>query len=373
VNAAELARRVAVFGLPSDRGSLAEAGGLSTPLDATQWAALLGIVRRQRLAGFLMDAVVSGALPVSQVQREETQELHLRWCVATLRLERALLALAQDLNARGIDFLVLKGSAAAHLVYSDPALRMFGDNDVLIRSRQFERALAILLELGYRRKVAAASSAFDRRFGKGVTLEGRAGDELDAHRNLVFGTFGFAIDLDELFDSSVTFELAGQQLRALGPETRLLHACYHAALGDPEPRLSSIRDVAEILVAGPHDPERVITLAREWQAEAVVARALTLCRQYLGATVAGAVVDAFEGHRPTARERRAVASYTGSNRSFAAKVIASLPYIDSHGERIAFLRATAARSVAVTRSGSRHAGLARIRHRIRSLFAGRNA
>ena len=366
---ATLARRIAAFGLPGHDGPVLGAES-SEPLAEGTWARLLATMTAQRLAGYLHAAVEADALPVTSEQREQVDDLHLRFCATALRLERILLGLGPNLERAGIEFLVLKGTASAHLVHADPSHRMFGDNDLLFPSDRFEDALQVLSEIGYQRLTPPPTSTFARRFAKGATLRGPTGDEVDAHRNLVFGTFGFDIDLDELFASSVAFELGGRKLRALGPETRLLHACYHAALGDPVPRLSSVRDIAQMLTTGDHDPARTVELVRAWGADAVLARAFSLCHDHLGVTVDGPVVAAFEGYEPTRRERRAIDSYVGENHSFAAKVLASLPYLDGVGERAAFLRAALAPSAEFTESRGVGRRVTWVREGLRSLLPG---
>ena len=332
-----MVREIACFGLPGHAGAWP-----TEPLSDPVWKAALDAVDRLRLPGFLQAAIEGGALPVTDQQQHEAAELHLQWCARALRLEQRLLQLASILDAHGIEVVVLKGTAVAHLVYPDPAMRHFADLDLLFRTEQFDQALEVFYGLGYVRPHPEARPGFDRRFGKGATLEGIEGDELDVHRNLVLGTFGFVIDLDELFRSSEPFRLGGRELRGLGPETRLLHACYHAALGDPHPRYGSVRDIAQMLLTGRQDPDRVIELARSWEAEAVLARGVALCRNHLGVAVDGAVVNAFEGYVPDRRERRAISAYVGPNRRFAAKALASMPYLHGFGERASFLRAVLA-------------------------------
>jgi hypothetical protein len=285
-------------------------------------------------------------------------------------LERRLIEVADLLESDGIDMVVLKGTAVAHLAYPDPAYRSFGDNDLLLRSEQIDRAVRLLCRHGYVRQTAPASHAFERRFAKGVTLDGDAGDEVDLHRNLVFGTLGFRIDLDELFRSAVPFEVGGRKLLGLGPETRLIHACYHAALGDPVPRYGSVRDIAQMLATGSHDPDRVLALARAWESEAVLARAVGLCALMLGFEGRDPVSKQVAGYVPTRRERRAIASYVGVNRSFAAKVVATLPYLDGLGEQAAFVRHVLFPQRGFAESMGGRSGLAWIRRGMRSLVRG---
>jgi glycosyltransferase involved in cell wall biosynthesis len=343
----QLLRRIAAFGLPElqthrqrpcddpeqpDR--LAD-----RPLEPPVFDPLIGRVRSLRLSGFLLTAVATGALPTTDEQRRRVDELHTAACISVLQLERRLLQLIDVLEANGIDVVVLKGTSAAHLLYPDPTQRMFGDNDLLFRTQHFDRALAVLAALGYRRPMAAPRPGFDSRFGKGATLLGLDGDELDAHRTLLFGTFGLTIDTDELFASTVPFHLGGRELRALGPDTGLLHACYHAALGDPDPRLGSVRDVAQRFALGQHDPTRVCELMGAWRAAPVVSRAVELCDRLLDVQIDDPVATRLAAYRPTRREQRAIASYVGVERSHVRKVLASLPYLDGVVTKAAFLRA----------------------------------
>jgi hypothetical protein len=321
-----IVRRIASFGLPGHQRA-AEPEGFTrlteTPLDPSDFDRVMREVRVLRLTGFLQAVLAAEALPVTAEQRERAVEAHMAACAVVLGLERTLLDLVEELERHGVEVVVLKGSASAHLLYPDPSLRMFGDNDLLFRSEQFDRALEVLAELGYRRP-AAARPGFARRSEKGVTLIGVDGDEVEAHRTVLSGSFGRTIDTRELFVSTVWFRLGGRQLRALDPDTGLLHACYHAALGDPDPRLGSLRELAQRFALQEHDPGRVLEIMRRWETGVVVARAVELVHRHLGVAVIDPVADEVAGRRPTARERRAIDSYIGENRSHAARMVASL-------------------------------------------------
>jgi hypothetical protein len=363
VTADALTRWVAAYGLPDHRLP----SPTEEPVPDTVWGAFLRSVVDQRLAGHLLAAIDAEALPVSEEQRSAAEDAHLRACCIALALDQRLLDTAELLDEAGLDFLVLKGTAHAHLAYPDPALRSYHDIDLLFPTERYEEALRVLHDAGHERRYAPVRPAFDRRFGKGATLLSPQGGELDIHRNLVFGTFGFTIDLGELFRSAVEFPLGERRLHALGAETRFLHACYHAALGDPVPRFNSVRDVAQMLCTDAFDADAVLDLARRWQATAVVARAVGLCRDHLGVDTTGPFATALADHEPAAYERRAIASYVGPNRHFATKVRASLPFIEGVGAKASFLRAAGLPSREFVQERGSGSGLSWMRRGVRSL------
>jgi hypothetical protein len=334
-SAGALLAAVARFGLPGHTGPLA-----SRATNEAEWSGLLAGAHRGRLIGLLQAAVDGDALPVTERQRSDLAAVHLRWCVTAIGLERELLEVTAQLGAAGVASVVLKGSAHAHLLYPDPAWRTFGDNDILVLGGDVPRAVDVVADRGYERSVAGLRPSFDRRFGKGATLRRDGGPELDLHRTLLFGTYGLLIEPADLFDRAIPFELGGQPLRALSPEDRLLHTCIHSALGDPEPRLASLRDVAQAAEARV-DEDTFLSRVDEWRSAVVVLRVVYLLESVLGVEPPRLLRAAAERTVPTTRDRRAVAAYVGRNRSFAAKVRASLSFLPSVRDRTAFLLAAA--------------------------------
>jgi hypothetical protein len=333
-------RCIATFGLP-ERLQDVPRESCTRPLADEVWRVLLLEVDRRRLAGLLQAAVDAGMWPVTPTQRRELSELHLRWSIATLDLEVALLDAVEQLRADDLEVIVLKGAAHAHLLYREPSWRLFGDNDLLVRGDDVGRAVHLLRGVGYVRPVPELGRGFDARFGKGVTLRRVGGDELDLHRTLLFGTFGLLIDTDELFRTSRAIVLAGTSVGVLGAEARLLHLCYHAALGDPVPKLASLRDLAQTYAVGGHDERIALDLARRWGALPVVQRAFELLRSELGLSIEGPLAAEALECSLDRKDRRAIASYVGPGRGHAAKVLASLPYLDGAAEGLAFLRSAA--------------------------------
>ncbi len=327
------------------------------PLLEHKWERLRDTLGTQRVTGLAIAAADDGALVLDDAQRAALEEDHLEALAHVLRLERDLLDVHDVLAAAGVPFAVLKGSAVAHLDYVDPALRTFGDNDLLLPSDRFADGLAALMDHGFVRPAAEIAPGFDVRFGKGATLrDSDLGRELDIHRTLAMGPHGLMIRLEELWADPVAFELGGRRIAALGAEQRCLHACFHASIGNSTRRVLPFRDVAEMVLFGRGDADRVRELARSWRAEAVVARAVVETWTALELADEPPLVAWARGRVPTRREERLLGVYAPGS-SYAAKAVAGLAVLPSWGDRVAYVRLLALpRSSSLETRGRSRAG-----------------
>ena len=333
-SARELGAAIAAYGLA---GTLHDYP--TGPLDPRQWQNLLSFARRQRLTGLLAGAIGDDLWPVTDEQLEQVFDAHVDATSGVLQLESALLTIVDVLAGVGVTPRVLKGSAVAHMDYPRPHERVFGDVDLLVRPADFDLAVATLTGAGYRRRYPQPRRGFDRRFSKGTSFITPAGFELDLHRTFVMGPYGLMVDLDQVWADCSSFSLGGRVLTALSPEVRFLHACFHAALGDVIPRLVPQRDVVQMLLSDRLDVEQLRHLMHSWQAEAVVARAISLSWTTLA--VADEVALSAWSHRytPDARDRRFLNVYSDPTGSYAAKELVALSALPRLRDRAAFLHA----------------------------------
>jgi len=315
---------LAAHGLPS-RFRLAE-----TALDDDAWVQLLGWVRDERLIGILASAVAERALPVTSAQREAVSHKHAEAMALSVMLERVLLEVGARLERCEIPYVVLKGPTVAHTAYPDPSMRYYGDIDLLLQGADIGRTVTLLLQDGCRRPYPEIRPGFDRRFGKSVTLVRPDGIELDLHRTFVPGRFGLSVCLDGLFETALSLEIGARCVPMLGMEERVLAACYNAALGDPEPCMMTLRDIAQMLLHPALQEGRVRELAQAWRAEAVLARAICLSWDALGLVSSTELSEWGMHYRPSHAEERAVASYTTA-RSATAQTLSALGAV--HGLR----------------------------------------
>lgn len=329
-----LVASIAAYGLPGAVQALP-----SAPLDDAAWDSLMRHVRHQRIAGHLVHALADGALAATPEQHDEAEGLHADAMLQVLRLERLLIDTVELLARAGVRAVALKGSALAHTAYPNPALRIFGDVDLLVPSEAFDTAAATLTELGLSRRWPQLRAGFDRRFGKGATLVHPDGNEIDLHRTFALGRFGLTVDLPGLFDTVSSFEVGGRKVPMLGLEERFLHACYHAALGNAPPRVVPLRDVAQLTLTAGLDRQRVLHLAEAWAGHAVVARAVALTWSTFGLADVVPLSVWAQGYRPSTTERRALDTYVRSDRTYTGKALASLRVIPGPAAKAAFLRA----------------------------------
>ena len=336
--AAEAAPAVAMYGLPSDL-ALPDA-----PLSDEEFGELFDRCEDDRLVGLLAAAVRDGALQVSDTARDTLEEEWQRWLAHDLRIERLLLDTLHELAGAGIPARVLKGVALAHTAYTDPALRVFGDADVLVPGPHFTRAAALLAaRLDARRYLPELRPGFDDRFGKEVMLRVALDSgplELDLHRVFVDGAFGLTIDVDDLFAPPYRFALGSFELEALPMPQRLLHACYVAALGDWPPRLMAQRDLVQIVVREQPNLVDVLLMARRWRCETVVARAVTDTWAILRPQARPPIVEWAARYEPSRTDRFLFGAHRGPARAITrhAAAVVVLPDVSS---RAAYLHAVA--------------------------------
>lgn len=248
-------------------------GAPPVEIDPDDWDAFEHAATVGRIWGLIFDAVERGEIVLRDDQRVEATARFRAALGVCLHLERTAVDLITDLAAVGVKTILLKGPDTARRVYDRPEQRCFGDIDILVRSTDIDHAVRHLTSLGARRHFPEVRPGWDRRFAKSVTMSLPGGWEIDVHRMLAPGVFGFRIPEADLWQATDTIEMLDRQVRVLDRPLAALHACYHLALGG-RPRLCSYRDIAQWTVDPSIEPVRVHATAARWKGPAVVERAL---------------------------------------------------------------------------------------------------
>src|SRR5262245_14458505 len=279
-----------------------------------------------------------GTFTAKDTQEPNALDADERALALALVLEQLLLGVARQLDRAGVTARVLRGPAVTHTVYPEPGLRAFADIDLLVAAEDYDAALALMCANGARRRFREPRRGFERRFGKGVCLEFSDGLEIDVHRTLVAGPFGLALDAEALFEHSATFRVGGLTLEGLDPEARLIDACLHAALR-ARPRLTALRDVAQMVLYAPLDVAQLRDLCGQWRCGIVLQRALEMAWAAFGLTSTPEPVRWARAYEPTAFERHALDVYIGPDPSYARQAVAGLRAVPGLWSKAAYAAA----------------------------------
>ena len=310
-------------------------------LAAGEWGRVLDLSRTQRAEAPLARAIAAGALVATADQQDQANRAHRAAMSLVLLLERDLLDLHRRLVGAGVDPIVLKGAATAHLDEPDPAARGFGDIDLLVPAAALATAIDVVERAGGARRHLEPRPGFDVRFSKGVSFRFSHNCEIDLHRTLAPGPFGLRVDLDDLVATRETFTIAGTELHALDRGSRFLHACYHAVLGDAFPRLTTLRDIVRTAPRTDHECRVVLGRAQRWHSTAVVATAVDHTVQAFGWR-APEPLGTWARRSPQPRDQqRWLAAYAGEGRLPALQAILGLGAVDGLTDRLAYARAIA--------------------------------
>lgn len=278
------ARLIELLGIAAPGGPVEAVGAPRDWRDGGE--PLVSSARQARLTGSLWAAHRSGAVLLTDAQVDTLREAHVDALSLCLQMEERLCAIDDALAAAGgFDYRVIKGPAIAHLDETDPALRTFGDVDLLVRGDDLASVLGVLESMGAARPYAERRAGFDRRFAKSVTVTFSDGLEIDVHRTLCDGVHAVRVPIDRLYERPERFSLAGRSFAALDHTARVLHAAYHAVLGSPEPKLMSQRDLIGYLASTDDAVEGVTAEAERWGGTAVLHEAVSIVRGLPGVSV----------------------------------------------------------------------------------------
>jgi hypothetical protein len=211
---------------------------------------------------------------------EQFQKLFHTNAAWNVLLTKELLTLLRLLQTHGIPALPYKGPVLATMAYGQLALRQFGDLDLLVHPRDFQRAQALFRAQGYRR---------GQTYGWEVSwVDALARVCVDLHQGITPWYFPCPFDFARVWERRQPISLAGTAVATLSPEDTLLLLCVQVAKDgwDRRIRLAEICDIAAMLRAHPHlDWDQVLQEGRRWRSQRMLAFGLHLASDLLSTTL----------------------------------------------------------------------------------------
>jgi len=164
----------------------------------------------------------------------------------TLRLTGELFRILELLASQGISALVIKGPVLAVRAYGDPAMRKYGDLDLLVRQRDIRRATEALTASGYRAAVSLEAIDAGKVPGQYLFSKPDANLLVELHNDRTLRYFPRRLPIEDFFARQVRVRLDSHEVPAPSVEDELVLICVHGAKHFWE-RLSWIADVAGLV------------------------------------------------------------------------------------------------------------------------------
>ncbi len=216
-------------------------------LQSVDWARLFVLAEEHGVVGHLAAGVrgfeenlVPPEIRQALVDRQRAQIFF------SLRLTAELFCILDRFTSAGIGALVVKGPALAVQAYGDPAMRSYGDLDLLVRQRDIRRATELMSAAGF--TPAVPLSAIDAGKIPGQYLFSKPDSRLivELHNDCTLRYFPRRLPLEKFFARQIRVRLDAQEAPALAVEDELVLICIHGAKHLWE-RLMWIADVAALV------------------------------------------------------------------------------------------------------------------------------
>lgn len=253
-------------------------------LGSADWTRLLVLAEEHGVAGHLTaglrghaEDLVPPEIRQTLVDRQRAQIFF------TLRLTAELFRLLDRFALEGIGALVVKGPVLAVQAYGDPAMRAYGDLDLLVRQRDIRRATELMIAAGYQSKVPWSAIDAGKIPGQYFFFKPESKLIVELHNDCTLRYFPRRLPLEEFFARQIRVRLDSREAPALSVEDELLLISVHGAKHFWE-RLLWIADVAALVSRQTGiDWERVRDSAKAVGAERMLHTGLRLATDLLKA------------------------------------------------------------------------------------------
>jgi hypothetical protein len=279
--------------------------------DARRIAELVRSADGARLLALAEDHGVVGHLAAGLRELDQTllppgtmQALHERQraqIFLSLKMTAELFRLLDRFAAEGIAALVVKGPVLAIAAYGDPAMRSYGDLDLLVRQPDIRRATEVMIADGYDGQVPVAAIEEGKIPGQYLFAKPDLKLLVELHNDSTLRYFPRRLPIDKMFERQIRVRLDSREAPALAIEDELVLVSIHAAKHLWE-RLIWIADIAALVSRQPGiDWERVRDSAAEVEAERMLNTGLWLATDLLGARLPEKVLAMVRANRVAGR------------------------------------------------------------------------
>src|SRR5215212_5942003 len=195
-----------------------------------QWDGLPALAEAHGLVPLVYTHLQAAGVAVPPAIKAQLLGYYMQHAHATRMRTQVLSDILTCYQAAGIDTLVLKGAALAHIVYPQPLLRPMRDIDILVRAEEVYRAYVLLPEIGFTPPQGAHHGLGPDHHH--LTAIKRVADgfsvSVELHHALHLNERGDPLRYDAYAPAAQSFMLGGVTAWTLGREETLWHIYRHA-------------------------------------------------------------------------------------------------------------------------------------------------
>ena len=229
-------------------------GGLGIEADGIDWERLVAVARGHGVLPLVRRALSEGSLPsLASDARSVVEDAADAAARRSLLMTSKLLQLLAELSAAGVAAVPWKGPVLAQMLWSDVAMRQYGDLDLLVRRADLERARDVLLATGFRRVAplpAWQETSYVERNGELELIRDSDGLVVEVHWTVVPSYYASAMDPEGIWERLEKATIARRTVMTLGPEDLLVALSIHGFKHRWE-RLGWIADIARLVQVRP--------------------------------------------------------------------------------------------------------------------------
>lgn len=207
------------------------------------WQTTVNEAELHGLSPYLYRSIKCTGSQIPDEMKKTLKALTLRHFRSSEIRTAALLEIVKETNKRGIELLVLKGAALAHLIYDEPGLRPMQDVDVLVSAGYLKETADVATALGY------GTTDYNVLLADHHHMPNMSRDldglkvSLEIHHDALTADNIGSIRVSTLSDPPRDFTVDGVTLHTLGHLDMLRHLCRHALEPRETMKLGSALDI----------------------------------------------------------------------------------------------------------------------------------
>jgi hypothetical protein len=254
------------------------------------WDELRTLARHEKAASVLFRQLGRVALPpeTGNSGYQELRQLATVSVMEMLRLEQLLHETLDILAQEQVEAVLLKGAGLAYTAYHSLADRPMGDIDLLVRTKDAERAWSLLQTHDWRpRPMDGGLPRYEGHHHLPPLVRDSGRFRLEIHDQLMPRESPFRFSADAIWRSAKQVTVNGRAMTVPSPVHQLWHACVHFAWSHIMQWGSwrTLRDTAAIIERHGIDWAEFVSFAKETRAATCCFWTLRLTRRVTGAPV----------------------------------------------------------------------------------------